>query len=180
MRKIGAVWVICMLVLGIGGCSGKQNQGKDGYSESFFVMDTYMTFTAYGADAEAAVLTAEDEINELEGLWSVTDVDSDVYAVNHSSGQAVTVDMKTVELLPFAFHMAEETDGALEPTIYPILAAWGFTTGENHIPSDTELEKLLKMVGYDKVRLEDNRIQVERVCQVKCGNRKHDRLRRCV
>lgn len=68
MRKIGAVWVIYMLVLGIVGCSGKQNQENDGYSESFFAMDTYMTFTAYGADAETAVLAAEDEINKLEGL----------------------------------------------------------------------------------------------------------------
>lgn len=161
MRKIGAVWVIYMLVLGIVGCSGKQNQENDGYSESFFAMDTYMTFTAYGADAETAVLAAEDEINKLEGLWSVTDVNSDVYAVNHSNGQVVTVDTKTAELLSFAFHMAEETDGALEPTIYPVLAAWGFTTGENHIPSETELEKFLKMVDYDKIRLEDNRIQVE-------------------
>lgn len=169
MRKIGAVWVICMLVLGIGGCSGKQNQEKGGYSESFFAMDTYMTFTAYGADAEAAVLAAEDEINGLEDLWSVTDVNSDVYAVNHSSGQAVTVDAKTMELLSFAFRMAEETDGALEPTIYPVLAAWGFTTGENYIPSETELEKLLEMVGYDKVRLEDNRIQVKTGSMIDLG-----------
>lgn len=40
----------------------------------------------------------------------VTDVNSDVYAVNHSDGQAVAVDMKTAELLSFAFHMAEKTD----------------------------------------------------------------------
>lgn len=55
-----------------------------------------------------AVLAAEDKINELERLWSVTDVDSDVYAVNHSGSQAVMVDAKTAELLSFAFHMAEE------------------------------------------------------------------------
>lgn len=169
MRKIGAVWVICILVLGIVGCSGKQNQENDGYSESFFAMDTYITFTVYGVDAETAVLAAEDELNELEGLWSVTDVNSDVYAVNHSNGQAVTVDRKTAELLSFAFHMAEKTDGALEPTIYPVLATWGFTTGENHIPSETELEQILKMVGYDKVRLGDNRIQVETGSMIDLG-----------
>ena len=35
---------------------------------------------------------------------------------------------------------AEETDGALEPTIYPVLTAWGFTTEENRVPSDAEIE----------------------------------------
>lgn len=79
--------MMCMLMLGIGGCSWKQNQDMAEHSESFFAMDTYMTFTAYGTDAEPAVLAAEDKIRELEELWSVTDKNSDVYAVNHSSGQ---------------------------------------------------------------------------------------------
>lgn len=26
-----------------------------------------------------------------------------------------------------------------EPTIYPVLAAWGFTTEENRVPSDAEI-----------------------------------------
>lgn len=124
-------------------------------------MDTYMTFTAYGADAEPAVLAAEDKIKELEGLWSVTDENSDVYAVNGSDGQAVRVDTKTAELFSFALDMAEETNGAFEPTIYPVLTAWGFTTGENKIPSETELAELLEKVGYEKVHIEGSQIQME-------------------
>lgn len=99
MKKIKICCMMCMLMLGIGGCSWKQNQDMAEHSESFFAMDTYMTFTAYGADAEPAVLAAQDKIRELEELWSVTDKNSDVYAVNHSSGQTVTVDWKTAELL---------------------------------------------------------------------------------
>ncbi|MFG6324605.1 MAG: FAD:protein FMN transferase [Lachnospiraceae bacterium] len=120
-----------------------------------------MTFTAYGTDAEPAVLAAEDKIRELEELWSVTDKNSDVYAVNHSSGQTVTVDWKTAELLSYALDMAEETNGALEPTIYPVLTAWGFTTGENRVPAETELAELLEKVGYDKVELNNDQIQME-------------------
>ena len=137
---------------------------KSGYGGAFgvfFAMDTYMTFTAYGTDAEPAVLAAEDKIRELEELWSVTDKNSDVYAVNHSSGQTVTVDWKTAELLSYALDMAEETNGALEPTIYPVLTAWGFTTGENRVPAETELAELLEKVGYDKVELNNDQIQME-------------------
>lgn len=137
---------------------------KSGYGGAFgvfFAMDTYMTFTAYGTDAEPAILAAEDKIRELEELWSVTDKNSDVYAVNHSSGQTVTVDWKTAELLSYALDMAEETNGALEPTIYPVLTAWGFTTGENRVPAETELAELLEKVGYDKVELNNDQIQME-------------------
>ncbi len=97
----------------------------------------------------------------MEELWSVTDKNSDVYAVNHSSGQTVTVDWKTAELLSYALDMAEETNGALEPTIYPVLTAWGFTTGENRVPAETELAELLEKVGYDKVELNNDQIQME-------------------
>ena len=52
--------------------------------------------------------------------------------------------------------MTEETNGALEPSIYPILTAWGFTTEENRVPSDAEIVELLENVGYERVRLEGN------------------------
>ena len=161
MKKIDFFCMMYMLIMGITGCSWKRNQNMAEHSESFFAMDTYMTFTAYGMDAEAAVLAAEDKIRELEALWSVTDENSDIYAVNHSAGQTVTIDQKTAELVSFALDMAEKTNGVLEPTIYPVLTAWGFTTGENRIPTEIELAGLLDKVGYEKVKLNENQIQTE-------------------
>lgn len=151
-----AMAVLCMTA-----CSGPADGNMEAYSESFFAMDTYMTFTVYGANAETALLQAENRITELEGLWSVTDADSDIYAVNHSDGQPVAVHKETEELVSFALRMAEETDGALEPTIYPVLRAWGFTTGENHVPSEKEIEELLENVNYRKVRQENGNISLD-------------------
>lgn len=125
-----------------------------------FAMDTYVTVTAYGPDAEIALTKATDKLTELERLWSVTDANSDIYAVNHSGGQAVSVSYETADLLSFALQMAKDTNGALEPTIYPVLTAWGFTTGENHIPSDIEITALLKNVGYERVGLEGSNVQL--------------------
>ncbi|MGN0322902.1 MAG: FAD:protein FMN transferase [Oliverpabstia sp.] len=126
-----------------------------------FAMDTYITMTAYGGNAETALTETADKLTELERLWSVTDPDSDIYAVNHSGGQAVSVSDETADLLSFALQMSKATDGALEPTIYPVLTAWGFTTGGNRIPSDTEITALLKNVGYERVRLEGSNVQLE-------------------
>lgn len=58
----------------------------------------------YGQTGEPQIFLPVLEIKRI----GVTDVNSDVYAVNHSDGQAVAVDMKTAELLSFAFHMAEK------------------------------------------------------------------------
>lgn len=64
-----------------------------------FAMDTYITITAYGEDAETALSDAKDKLAELERLWSVTNPDSDIYTVNHSNGQSVSV----VRKLPSCF-----------------------------------------------------------------------------
>lgn len=146
-----------IVVLRLTACSGLSGGGEV-CSDSFFAMDTYMTFTVYGANAEKALAQAENRITELEGMWSVTDADSDIYAVNHSGGQPVSVQKETKELVSFALDMAERTEGALEPTIYPILRAWGFTTGENRIPSEKEIEDLLESVGHGRVRQDNGNI----------------------
>lgn len=104
---------------------------------------------------------AADKLTELEQLWSVTEPESEIYAVNHSNGQAVSVSSETGDLLSFAQQMAEETKGALEPTIYPVLTAWGFTTEENRVPSDSEITEFLKNVGYKRVHMEDGSVWLE-------------------
>lgn len=127
--------------------------GSEEASAEMIAMDTYITMTAYGEHAETALADIQEKIKELERLWSVTDEGSDVYKVNHSDGQPVTVSKETAELLGFALNMAAKTDGVLEPTIYPVLTAWGFTTEKNRIPAENELQSLLKRVGYEMVRL---------------------------
>lgn len=150
-----------VVLLCLTACSSPSGDDMTAHSASFFAMDTYMTFTAYGANAEGALRQAEDRIAELEGLWSVTDTGSDIYKVNHSGGQPVAVSEETGELVSFALAMAEETDGALEPTIYPVLTAWGFTTGENQVPAENEIAERLAGVGYDRVHVENGEITLE-------------------
>ena len=110
-------------------------------TESFPVMDTYVTLTIHAEGKEQGREILEEAKGKLEGLerlWSVTDEESELYQINHSDGAPVTVSPETREILSFALDEAAETDGALDPTIYPVLAAWGFTTGENRIPPPEE------------------------------------------
>lgn len=137
-------------------CSNQSRQEEK--KESFFAMNTYITFTAYGDNAESVLSQAKDKFTALEQLWSVTDEHSEIYTVNHARGQPVTVSNDTAEILAFALETADKTNGALEPTIYPVLTAWGFTAEENRIPSNDEIKDLLNKIGYDKVVLNENAV----------------------
>lgn len=157
MKKKVFVYLVAV-ILCLAACS-KQSKPTE-KKESFFAMDTYITFTAYGKNAENALSQAKEKIVELEQLWSVTNEHSEIYAVNHSGGQPVTVSSDTADILSFTLDMANRTGGALDPTIYPVLQAWGFTTDENRIPSEEEITKLLNEVGYGKVIQNGNTIQL--------------------
>ncbi|MCM1270493.1 MAG: FAD:protein FMN transferase [Ruminococcus flavefaciens] len=128
-----------------------------------------MTITAYGENAETALNQAEKKVSELEKIWSVTDENSEIYAINHSVGENVHVSPETAELLDFSLDISEMTNGALDCTMYPILTAWGFTTNNYNIPTDTELADLLKNTGYEKVKLDGNSVTISEDMQIDLG-----------
>ena len=109
--KSGVIYscVLCLIIAPLlTACTGIQGRMEE-YSGSFFAMDTYMTFTVYddsARNAQEALKQAEERIYALEGLWSVTDENSDLYAVNHGGGQPVKVREDTEGLLSFALKMA--------------------------------------------------------------------------
>lgn len=136
---------------------------------TIFAMDTYITLTAYGEGAKEAVAAAECRIYELEALFSVTDEKSEIYAVNHSLGHPVKVSAETAEVLEFALETGKKTNGALDSTIYPVLRAWGFTTGRYQVPSQSEINRLLPLVGYEKVQISGDEILLPQGVQIDLG-----------
>lgn len=160
---MGRLWkkLAAFLLAGVlTGCSAPAKEMQQPVERSLFAMNTYMTFTAYGEDAQAALQEAEECIQQVEGLWSVTDEDSEIYQANHSGGQPVTVSEETAQIISFALEMAQRTGGALDPTIYPVLTAWGFTTDSKQVPSQQRITRLLEQVGYDRIRLNGTELTV--------------------
>ena len=87
---MGRLWkkLAAFLLAGVlTGCSAPAKEMQQPVERSLFAMNTYMTFTVYGEDAQAALQEAEECIQQVEGLWSVTDENSEIYQANHSGGQ---------------------------------------------------------------------------------------------
>ena len=160
--------VLLLLLTALSGC-GRTNLEAQEAENSFFAMNTYMTFTAYGEGAEDALVDARARVEEVEALWSVTDEGSEIYRANHSGGEPVNVSEETAELVSFALEMAEKTDGALEPTIYPVLRAWGFTTDTKQVPSQEEINALLGDVGHEKITLDGTLLTVPEGMELDLG-----------
>ena len=133
-------------------CACTENKSE---TRELFAMDTYMTMTAYGSSAGRALDEAAAIVNANEARWSATKEDSAVSRLN-AAGEA-EVDAETLRILSRAAELSAFTDGAFDPTVYPLVKAWGFTTGENRVPGDNEINGLLALVGAQKLSVTQNR-----------------------
>lgn len=134
---------------------------QDAAQTRLFAMDTYMELRAYGAGADSALSEISSMLTRLDHLLSVTEENSEVFAINHSDGQAVLVSEQTYTLIQRALALSETLGRALDVTIYPISRAWGFTTGDYQIPTQARLQALLPWVDDTKLRLRDSERSVQ-------------------
>lgn len=150
--------IICLLIpalLLLGACDGGQEKER---SVSFFAMDTYMSLRLYGGSEELPE-SLKEEVLALEALLSVTKPDSEIARLNR--GEAVALSPDTRQILEQALSLGRESGGVLDISIYPLLRAWGFTTGQYRVPSPEEIQKLLQSVDYRKIDLSGNALQLE-------------------
>lgn len=171
-KRILAVAVVLGVTIGlIGLMSGKHfGQVKEQVQTKYlYAMDTYFILSAYGPEGEEALNQCEEKVMALEAALSVTQNDSDVVKVNTKGTAVVSED--TFLLIQKALTLCEETGGALDITLYPVLREWGFTTDSYQVPDEQELKLLLEKVDYQGIVAEesDRNIQVPQGAELDLG-----------
>ncbi len=160
MKRIIPYLFLAVLLTGCGrrtadipGGSAAPTDPPEWRERSVFAMDTLMQLRVYGA-SETLLDRAQEQIITLEESISVTLADSEIAQLNRQGRGCLSPELK--ELLKEALSLCRETEGALDVTVYPVVRAWGFTTGEYRVPSSEELELLLGAVDYNGVRVRED------------------------
>lgn len=172
--KVSRLLSVLLALLMLTGCTedtaNTPNQ-TDGevHSVTLFAMDTVMELTVYDGEGEAALEQAAELISRLEGLLSTTDVNSEIYAANHSGGNPVALSDDTGQLLELALSMCRDTAGALDISIYPVVRTWGFTTGQYQVPDGETIASLLELVDYTRVSLDERALTVPEGMEIDLG-----------
>ena len=128
-----------------------------------------MYLKAYGEHADTALGYSSEQILSLEDLFSVTSEKSDIWAINHSNGEPVSVSDDTIAVLNKAIEIGGKTNGALDVTIYPLLTEWGFTTDTQQVPTDDIIADKLKLIDYTKISVKGNTVQLPDNMQIDFG-----------
>lgn len=165
LKKAAVLFGISILSL-LSGCVTSE---EPCIKKDLFAMDTYMTMTAYGENAEAALDKVCNEITELEKLFSVTDKSSDIGRINSSRGQPVEISADTAELISRSASFSELTNGALDITVYPLVREWGFTTGNYAVPTEKRIKELLEFTGFSQISVTGSKVTLPEDHQLDLG-----------
>lgn len=154
------VCILLCILLFTSSCSlipwGGQSK-KHTYSTEFFAMNTFMFIEAVGNESEKAVLAGCEKIYALEALLSRTDPDSEISTVNDGAGiREITVSEETFRLLENAVLLCDDTGGAFDITIAPIMDLWGFSGSAYRVPAAEEIAGTLDFVDCSGMILDSS------------------------
>ena len=133
---IGAMMAFSMLISATLTPAAYAGQNEEPQTRQLFAMTTVMNLKAYGKDAGAALDEAEEKIRSLDSLLSTGTKGSEVWQINHDGGGTLSDD--TAKLTDLSLQLYQETNGAFDFTIYPIMKLWGFTEFFGESGDETE------------------------------------------
>ncbi len=157
LKKISLILAVFILLPICTACRNTQNSSE--YSSvEIFAMDTVISIKAYGKNAEKALDAATAEIHRIEKLFSTTDSESEIYRLN--TEKTLTLSDEVADLLALSLDISNQTNGAFDISVYPLVTLYGFTKGEYRVPKQSELENALEYVGYKKISVQKSKVNL--------------------
>ncbi len=152
--KRRVVFFLPLLMLAI--CCNADRGGM--YEERADIMGTTFTIKIDDPGNHArAAHAALDEIRRIDRLLSTYKDDSEISAVNRRASKepvVVGADFRNVVAASRIYFGLGR--GAFDPTVYPLMRLWRFTTREGRIPTNEEQAKAKSLIDLRKVLLDES------------------------
>lgn len=113
-----------------------------------------------------AIDTARLEAERIEKKFSRYREDNIIHQIN--SGKTVTVDDETARLLDYADKLYQISEGLFDITAGVLRRVWKFD-GSDRIPKQSDVEKLLPFIGWNKVKWNNPVIQLPDKMEIDLG-----------
>ena len=116
---------------------------------------TYQSDRAYQADIEK-------ELKKVDEALSMFNEHSVISRVNRGEYQADDTEQTRMffDVCQLAMQISEDTEGAFDITVAPLVNLWGFGFKKDQKPSQQAVDSIRKFVGYQKVSIDARRKSV--------------------
>jgi thiamine biosynthesis lipoprotein len=122
-----------------------------------FIMNTTITQRVYGKNAKKAAKEAFMRLKDIEEKMTINAPGGEIDKLNNLAGKEyASLSQETLYVLKKAKEYSKLSGGAFDVTIGPIVKAWGINTPKQRIPSNAEIEKLLDIVDYEDLIIDED------------------------
>ena len=148
--------IICAFISGCG-------RTVEPITETGFYLDTVVQITLYDTAGNRSCAENIREcfalIDHYEHLFSTTIEGSDIWNINHSGGNPVTVSDDTISLLQTALYYSDLSGGQVDITVLPLSELWDFgSEGNAHRPDESAVKEAVSHIDYRTVHIEGNTV----------------------
>ncbi|WP_370408041.1 FAD:protein FMN transferase [Tenacibaculum dicentrarchi] len=141
-------------------CTQKKESSKNKLQG--FVFGTTYNITYFENENKANYQKSIDSLFSLVNNSLSTYLPTSYISKINKGDTTVVVDDMFIEVFAKAKKIYKETDGYFDPTIGKLINAYGFGSGkERKNLSSEEIKKLMVGVGFDKVKLKNNKVYRE-------------------
>lgn len=126
--------------------------------ETRFMMDTYVTIYAVGPKqvTQKAINLALNRMQEIDTKFNLLNPKSPIYAFNHRSEPIA--DNEITGLIQISLEISEESKGAFDITVAPLVELWGFYSKEYYLPKPQEIKDCLASIGYKHLSFDNGKL----------------------
>lgn len=154
MNKKKLYWQVpFLIVLIVGTFIILKKQPPFRTNEGFVFGTIYKVTYQYDEDLKEAI---EAELKKVDNSLSPFNPNSIITHINRN--ETVEPDSFFVEIFKLSQRISEETNGAFDITVAPLVNAWGFGFKQSTGVDSLTVDSLRQIIGYQRIALKDNRI----------------------
>ncbi|MDZ7936509.1 MAG: FAD:protein FMN transferase [Emticicia sp.] len=141
---VGIVW-------GLGSCKNDDYEKLTGKAQG-----TTYAITFKKSDSKISKNEVDSIFKVIDRSMSLWDSTSTITAFNKTEAK-MEVDGHFQKVLQKSFEIHQQSEGVFDPTVGPLIKAWGFINkGSLPIPNDASIDSLKRFVGLEKIKLIGN------------------------
>ena len=149
MKKIIYTFLLCCFLTN---CNTVEKQQFFGMTQG-----SYYSITYYDEQNRDFHHEFDSIFEEIESTLSLWDENSIIRKVNRND-TSVALNKIFVDNFNYAMRAAELSDGLFDPTVGPLVQAWGFHFKEGMEMTPEIVDSLRQFVDYRKIKIEDGKV----------------------
>ena len=144
--------------------AGFTNKSFRGYYLSGYAQGTTYHITYYAADSLVAVAEIDSIMSSLDSSLSLYKPYSLISAFNNAEKE-IAMDEHFKNVIEKAIRISKETHGISDPTVFPLVQAWGFGPKKDvPSPDSASINKILPCVGVENIYVNGNKLNKKNPC----------------